>query len=260
MITDRRPSPRRHSLSGAVAGAAWLVLASSAAQASSAGSVTDATPETGGPFKVTLPVQSPSGAASSAAAAAATAPTASSPTMPAARQPASAIGTGIKPPRPVTNVGPVRTLSDSDPAAATPRPAAGAQPTRASQPAAVAAPPPPAASQASASPLVEAAGRVERISVGGQTGSEQMCMAGCYEPTASTSTRPPVGATRSAAAPSSAAQVVECIAGCDGVGGRAAQPAAATAEPETAGSSGGGNNRITVLRGVTRSKVYGVGQ
>lgn len=89
------------------------------------------------------------------------------------------------------------------------------------------------------------------------------CLAGCYETTAARTGKQSVaGAAPSpkrAAAPAAKADDsgLTCVAGCDGIDGKPLTRAPA-ALPDGAGNADG-TGRITVLRGVTRTRAYGTG-
>ena len=90
------------------------------------------------------------------------------------------------------------------------------------------------------------------------------CVAGCYETTgARTGKQSIAGAAPSpkrTAVPAAKAEDsgVTCVAGCDGVGGMPLTRAA-PAPVANGATDAGGTGRITVLRGVTRSRAYGTG-
>ena len=181
-------------------------------------------------------------ATSAAAAAPPAAPAAAAPSAAAtAPSPAPATKASASPPKPVPPTaakpqGPVRTIVEREPAPAKASPV----------PAAAEAPPSPAQPAADATRVVT-----------------DTCFAGCYTPTSavargrvhSSAAAPSAGAARAAGTP--AAGTYECVAGCDGIANRPARASGSTtpAAPDTAA-----NGRVTVLRGVTRAKVYGVGQ
>ena len=97
---------------------------------------------------------------------------------------------------------------------------------------------------------------------------ESPCIAGCYSPTAAFFGAAPVRQAGSAARAAGPAQAqppttntIECVAGCGDAGGapmpRAAAPSAPASGAQSAEPVSG---RVTVLRGVSRTKTYGVAQ
>ena len=96
--------------------------------------------------------------------------------------------------------------------------------------------------------------------------TDTSCFAGCYTPT-SAEVRVPSRRQGKATAPSLPvgaavrANSFECVAGCGGV--EAPRGNAATTASEGSGDArtdGRGNGKITVLRGVTRARIYSVPQ
>lgn len=206
-----------------------------------------------GPFKVIIPGQSPEEVTIQR-----TAPRV--PTQPRQETTpnAQAAAPADKPAEPSSRV---RTLSDiaagEAPSAANAAPSDGA-PTDLATPAGPAAVPAQAASRGEAAPVAAAV----------PPGATE-CMAGCYETTSARTQRPPsvrgtsakgqpAAAQPAPAQPAAARPGIECVAGCDGIDTGNAPPmkrgaASPPSDDETP-------QRVTVLRGVSRSKAYSTGQ
>lgn len=147
------------------------------------------------------------------------------------------------------------------PVVAEPKPEPAAEPAKAAVQPAVATP-------TAATPVI----REVRPEASAQ--EENPCIAGCYKPTGARADRQipkrverPVAGNPSADVTPREGEVL-CVAGCDGVGGvplrRAPANQVTVAGSEAASASAGGaesgTGKVTILRGVARTKTYGVGQ
>ncbi len=212
----------------------------------------------GGPFKVTVPGQgSAPAAATLAPAMRATAP-ADVPTPPAA---ASNV---VRP----ADVGPTRTILEqgSQSRSAQDSQARSAQATSRS-------------AQATSRSAQATFGSVLTATAATSAAADASCFAGCYTPTSTTSARTAkptlpqrqdrgrngeARATSTTGVAAPASSQFTCVAGCD-EGGAGAVARSTVAAPDagpgaTSAGSAKGTGRVTVLRGSSRTKTYGVKQ
>lgn len=216
-------------------------------QATTAPAPADIDATTSGPFKLTVPGRPDSASAPPASAPPATAPAASAPAdsagvsntpgLRAAGAAAARPGTGGAKDngRSAAGAGPTRTIVDNTGSSS-------------------------AAATATALPAASSAGaNAKAVAAGGS------CVAGCYETTsAQADRREPTRNIRAAVGGSAAAKGAgaapssggfTCVAGCGDGASTSMQRTIADAPPTTAN---GGSGRITILRGVSRTKTYGV--
>ena len=119
------------------------------------------------------------------------------------------------------------------------------------------------AQKTEAAPAVEVAAPEPAASIGEVAGktvvpmADRECLAGCNRTVdVGALRREATGAARAGVEPNGA---IECIAGCGGTGSRSPSSTTQSQSGMTATSDANGSNRVTVLRGVTRSKVYSTG-